>query len=85
MCLAACPRTKGNDIEKNKGKSLTLHMATEQCYFEKDKHETLSYYTIKYDTQWKAQINFYKQGDFNTDCVYLRLEERQLDGSRLRG
>lgn len=28
--------------KKNKGESVNLHMATKQCYFEKDIHETLS-------------------------------------------
>lgn len=55
-------------------------MAIEQCYFEKDKHETLSWYTTNHGTQWK-QLNVYnyKQGDLNTDRFDRRFKERQLN------
>lgn len=39
LCLAA-PEQREVIQKKNKEESLTLHMATEQCYFEKSKHET---------------------------------------------
>ena len=41
MCLAV-PEQSEMISKKNKEESLTFHMATEQCYFEKDKHETFS-------------------------------------------
>lgn len=66
--------------KKNKEEILTKHMATEQCYFEKDTHETLSWYTTNHGTQWK-QLNVYnyKQGDLNTDRFDRRFKERQLN------
>lgn len=41
MCLAV-PEQSKIISKKNKGQSLTFHMVIEQCYFEKDKYETLS-------------------------------------------